>query len=73
MEFFLKNYLPLVKSKGILILEDIVEVSWTPELLKLIDPSVGTITVRDMREKQFIPAWLEYWKKGLDIIIVEKF
>ena len=73
MVFFLTNYLPLVASGGILVLEDIVDTSWTPELLKLIDPNVGTVTVHDMRGKQFVPEWLDHWQKGLDVIVIRKF
>jgi SAM-dependent methyltransferase len=72
MEFFLKNYLALVKPGGLLILEDIINPAWTPELLKLIDPGVSKVTVVDMRGKQLNANLLQDWKNGLDVIIVEK-
>jgi predicted O-methyltransferase YrrM len=72
MVYFLQNYLPKVKSGGILILEDIHNTSWTPKLLNLIDPAVGKISVVDMRNKQTTEQLLGLWKNGLDVIIVEK-
>ena len=72
MQFFLINYLPLVKSGGILILEDIVDISWTPKLLELINPNVGSAVVHDMRGKQFVPEWNDHWQIGLDVIVVRK-
>lgn len=73
MVFFLKNYLPKVKSGGILVLEDIVDPTWTPSLLELIDPCVGATTVWDMRNKQKSENYLNAWKNGLDVITLEKF
>ena len=72
MVFFLNNYLNKVKPGGILVLEDIIDRSWTPELLKLIDPSVGKITVHDMRQKQLNQYLYDLWSNGLDVIVVEK-
>jgi predicted O-methyltransferase YrrM len=72
MQFFLTNYLPLVKPGGLLILEDIIDPAWTPELLKLIDPNVSKVTTFDMRGKQNNGWLLDRWKNGLDVIVVEK-
>ena len=72
MIFFVQHYLKKVKSGGILVLEDIIEPSWTPNLVKLIDPLVGRITVHDMREKQLDPRLRDLWRSGLDVIVVEK-
>jgi len=73
MEYFLQNYLPKVKSGGVLVLEDIVSRNWTPKLLDLISPNVGKISVMDMRNKQLTGYLLNLWKSGLDVIIVEKY
>ena len=73
MVYFLQNYLAKVKSGGILVLEDIIHLSWTPMLLKLIDPSIGKISVMDMRNKQQTEHLLNTWRNGLDVIIVEKY
>jgi predicted O-methyltransferase YrrM len=72
MQFFLTNYLPLVKDGGLLILEDIIDPAWTPELLKSIDPNVSKVTTFDMRGKQNNSWLLDLWKNGLDVIVVEK-
>jgi len=72
MQFFLKNYLELVQPGGLLILEDIINPAWTPELVKLIDPAVSKITAVDLRGKQHTDKLLQDWKNGLDVIIVEK-
>lgn len=72
MEFFLKNYLNLVKSNGILILEDIVDVNWTADLVSMIDPKIGEITIHKMSGKALTEDLNEKWKSGLDVIIVEK-
>jgi SAM-dependent methyltransferase len=73
MVFFLSNYVDLVRPGGICILEDIIDRSWTPELLKLIQHRTDlTITVYDMRQKQKTSDLVERWKNGLDIIVIEK-
>lgn len=72
MKFAIQHYLPLVKSGGIFVIEDIVDRSWTPELCKLIDPNIGNIKVYDMRNKQRHNFWLDIWKNGLDVIVVKK-
>lgn len=73
MQFFLSNYLQLVKSGGILVLEDIIDTSWTPSLVSLIDPSVGKVTVIDMRDKIRSEELKARWANGLDVIVVEKY
>jgi hypothetical protein len=73
MSFFLTNYLPCLKSGGILIVEDIIDCNWTPELLQLLDPNAGKITRVDMRGKQKTQWHLDKWASGLDVIVFEKF
>ena len=74
MVYFLLRYLPIVKSKGILILEDIIDPKWTPELLQLINPKVGKVTVVDMRHRLKSEQSKKLWSEnGLDVIIVEKY
>jgi predicted O-methyltransferase YrrM len=73
MCFFLTHYIDLVKSGGLLVLEDIINPLWTLELLKLIDPAVGKITVYDMKEKQVDLGLKQLWANGLDVIVVEKY
>jgi predicted O-methyltransferase YrrM len=69
--FFLTNYLPLLKKSGVLILEDIIDLNWTPKLLELIDNTKYKATVVDMRLKQRDQHLLERWRGGLDVIVVE--
>jgi predicted O-methyltransferase YrrM len=69
--FFLTNYLPLLKKDGVLILEDIIDLNWTPKLLELIDDTKYKVTVVDMRLKQRDQQLLERWRGGLDVIVVE--
>jgi len=73
MTFFINYYLPLLKSGGILIIEDIIDCAWTQILLDMIDPLIGKITKIDMRDKQKTQWHLDKWKNGLDVIIVQKY
>jgi hypothetical protein len=73
MSFFLTNYLPCLKSGGILIVEDIIDCNWTQELLQLLDPTAGKITRVDMRGKQKTKWHSDRWAGGLDVIVFEKF
>lgn len=73
MVFFLNHYLSLVKSGGLLILEDIIDRAWTPHLLKIIEGRDDiSIEVHDMRLKQKVSHLYERWKNGLDVIVVRK-
>jgi len=72
MVFFLNNYLNLVKPGGLLILEDIIDRAWTPELLKLLEKEGLTSTVYDMRNKQKVEWLYNRWAGGLDVIVVNK-
>lgn len=72
MVFFLTHYAPLVRSGGLLILEDIIDREWTPSLVGLLDSRLWNITVHDMRQKQLTTVLYERWKNGLDVIIAER-
>ncbi|NDD53015.1 class I SAM-dependent methyltransferase [bacterium] len=71
MIFFLKNYSPKVKKGGVLVLEDIIDTSWTPILLELVDKQAVKVTVHDMRKKQKNKHLYDLWTNGLDVIVVE--
>jgi hypothetical protein len=74
MVFFLTHYIKKVKSGGLLILEDIIDPKWTPNLLSLIDSNIGKITVHHMGNKVLDPQLRTRWEKnGLDVIVVEIF
>jgi cephalosporin hydroxylase len=73
MVFFLQNYLTKVKSGGYLVLEDIIDCSWTPKLLELINKDhAENITVYDMKAKQQTDELLAKWSNGLDVIVVKR-
>lgn len=73
MVFFLDNYLNKVKPGGYLILEDIIDRSWTPRLVeRLTHQYIDHATVYDMRGKQRTPELLARWQNGLDVIVVQK-
>lgn len=72
MVFFLSNYLNKVKDGGFLILEDIIDSSWTPKLASLIDTTKNSMEIFDMRNKQLTPTLLNRWKNGLDVIVIKK-
>ena len=71
MAFFLQHYLPLLNDGGVMVLEDIIDPAWTPDLLLLI-PGSYRVEVVDMRGKQKTPELLEKWQHGLDVIIIQK-
>ena len=72
MVFFLQNYITKVKPGGFLILEDIVDRSWTPSLIECIEEQTNFITVYDMRGKQKTSTLAQKWDNGLDVIVVQK-
>ena len=72
MEKFLTLYLPLLADEGLLIVEDIINISWTPKLLKFIDETKFEVEVINMAQKQKTVPLLNKWKNGLDVIVVKK-
>ena len=72
MSIFLKEYPSKLKEKGVLILEDIINLNWTPILTKLIDTSVYNISVFNMGGKAKTLKLVDMWKQGLDVIVVTR-
>jgi SAM-dependent methyltransferase len=73
--FFLQNYLTKVKPGGYLVLEDIMDPSWTPNLLELINKDhAATIKVYDMKDKQQTEEAKANIRryKGNDVIVVKR-
>jgi hypothetical protein len=70
MVFFLQNYVPLLADGGVLVLEDIIDPSWTPNLLELVPDRLTQ--VYDMRGKQKNAHLLGLWKNGLDVIVISE-
>ena len=73
MVVFLTKYFSKLKSGGIMVLEDIIDVNWTPKLLELVDQSLCRATVINMAGKQIDLQLKQRWIGGLDIIVLEKF
>lgn len=77
MIFYVMNYLPLVKKGGIFVLEDIIDLSWTPILCQLADLTLQNFAPHskrfkyDMRGKQKTQFLYKHWMKGLDVLVVE--
>lgn len=77
MVFYIMNYLPLVKRGGVFVLEDIIDLNWTPILRGLVDETLKQFApkskkfIYDMRGKQKTQFLYNHWMKGLDVIVVE--
>lgn len=69
MCFFLSNYIQKVRSGGLAVLEDILDIRWTPLLLDLLKDKKSTVF--HMNGKQKSERLLKKWRRGLDVIVVE--
>jgi cephalosporin hydroxylase len=72
MVSFLTLYPPLLAPGGVMVLEDIIDISWTPRLVALLDKEKYSVRVVHTAGKQLTTHFLNLWSKGLDVIIVEK-
>ncbi len=68
-KFFLKEYFKLLKPKGIMVLEDIIEPNILPELIELIDKNQTSFQLIDMTGKQ---KSKRAWNKKLFVLILKK-
>ena len=73
MVFFLSYYQYLLKPKGLLILEDIINTEWTMPLANQLSSISGSIFILDATSKIKSEELKVQWKKGLDVIIFEKY
>jgi hypothetical protein len=71
MEYFLTYYPHLLKKTGVLVLEDIINTSWTAELVKRV-PQGYTAMVHHMGGSQKTQHLYDLWCNGLDVITVIK-
>lgn len=71
MKYFLIHYPRLLKNNGVLILEDIISTSWTPELLQTVPPGYSA-TVHHLAGKQKTQELRDLWCDGLDVITVQR-
>ena len=74
MVFFILYYLDIVKPGGIMVLEDIIDISWTQMLVDIIKHKSpdSKIHVYNMKGKQKTQHLIDRWKNGLDVIVIEK-
>ena len=73
MVFFLRHYISKLKPGGILVLEDIINKSWTHQLINVINTNyTNYITIFDMRNRIPDPVLNETWQHGLDVIVLQK-
>jgi 23S rRNA U2552 (ribose-2'-O)-methylase RlmE/FtsJ len=72
--FLIKNYLVKLKIGGTLIIEDIIDTSWTPILLNILNTHQikNKTSVIDMKLKQKTPYLYNRWKNGLDVLVIER-
>lgn len=70
MQYFLLNYIKLLKKGGVMILEDIIDINWTPKLLELIDQTKYDVEVIETGGHQKTQHLLNLWSKGLQVIII---
>lgn len=71
--YFLENFTKKLKSKGILILEDIIDMNGVDSLMNCLNKDEGKITLYDMRGKQKNSNLNQRWLKGLNVITFEKY
>jgi len=72
MVVFLTKYFPLLKSGGVMVLEDIVNTEWTKNLIRFIDINLCNYYVVNMAGKQKNTELNQIWLSGLDVIIIQK-
>jgi trans-aconitate methyltransferase len=73
MVFFLRHYMSKLKPGGILVLEDIIDKNWTPQLIDIVNKEhTNYIAIFDMRNRIPDPILNERWKNGLDVIVLQK-
>jgi hypothetical protein len=72
-EFLIKNYYSKLKVGGIMVIEDIVNLSWIPEL-KSIANQTGYSNTKEIITTDFLKneIVIERWKDGLGVLILTK-
>lgn len=72
--YLIDNYLKKIKINGLMVIEDIINTSWTPVLIDFLDKkSIKTkYTLHDMRFKQKTERLKNLWKNGLDVLVIER-
>jgi hypothetical protein len=72
-EFLIKNYYSKLKVGGIMVIEDIINLSWVPEL-KSIANQTGYNDVKEIITTDFLKneIVIERWKNGIGVLILTK-
>lgn len=72
-EFLIKNYYDKLKVGGVMVIEDIVNLSWIPEL-KEISKQTGYTETKEIIMTDLIKDDIskERWKNGLGVLILTK-
>lgn len=73
MEYLIINYYSKLKPKGIMVIEDIIDLKWTPEL-QTVAKNIGYKHIEkiEMEGHQKTKEMLSLWEKGLDVLILKK-
>lgn len=73
--FLIDHYLSKLATNGLMIIEDIIDVKWTPILInRLISQQNIKIKnlVFDMKHKQKTQDLYNKWQNGLDVLVIER-
>jgi len=72
-EFLVENYHSKLKDNGTMIIEDIIDLSWTSKLISLAKKT-GYVNIKHINAagKQKTEHLLSLWTKGLDVLILKK-
>jgi len=72
-EFLIKHYYSKLKVGGIMVIEDIVDLSWIPTL-KSIANQIGYSDTKEIIMTDFLKTniLIERWKNGLGVLILTK-
>lgn len=71
--FLIENYRPKLKDGGVMVVEDIINVSWTPLLADLAKKTgYSGVTRVNAAGKQKNKGLLDMWSGGLDVLILKK-
>ena len=71
--FLIENYYSKLKPNGVMVIEDIINIKWTRELIVLAQKiGYSSFEVHDMRKKQKTPELLQMWAEGLDVLVLKK-
>ena len=72
-EYVISKYFSKLKPRGVMVVEDIIDISWTPKLVEIAESTgYSSVNVINMGGKQKSTNHLSLWSKGLDVLILTK-